>query len=257
MERGTIADRIYDRVKEEARGAVVDEVRIGLGYVGVKLDNGAAGVAAVLRRELGGGCSVLAGAGTLAGTGAEKILALLVEGANPIEKALGLAVANALIGDPPDACGDDTIDLMKLTPHDRVGMVGFFGPLVKKIRGRGIELAISERDPERGDVHGDAAADMLRSCTVAIITATTILNGTLEETLGLLGTPRHVTLLGPSTPMVSDVFDGTPVTHLGGSVVTDVPKVLQVISEGGGTQGMKPHVRFVSVIRGRHEKVGS
>ena len=250
MDRGTIAARLFDALKDKASRAVVQDVRIGLGYVGVALDNGSAGLAAVLRRELAGGCSTLSGAGTLAGMGAEGVLALLVEGTNPLEKALGLATANALIGSPEGARDGDSIELMKLTPQDKVGMAGFFGPLIQRIRKMGIELTVLEKDHSRGDVPDEeTGARILRACSVVIITATTILNDTLEETLALLGSPRHVAILGPSTPMTADIFRDTPVTHLGGSVVADVPKVLQVISEGGGTPEMRPYLRFVNVMQ--------
>ena len=87
--------------------------------------------------------------------------------------------------------------------------------------------------------------NILEKCTVAIITATSILNDTIEEILNGLGNPRHVTILGPSTPLCEEVFARTPVTHLGGSAIRDHRKVMQVISEGGGTPNMRPYLRFI------------
>jgi len=57
-----------------------------------------------------------------------------------------------------------------------------------------------------------------------------------------------VALLGPSTPLVPEIFCDTPVTHLGGAVVADSAKVLQIISEGGGTPALRPYLRFVNII---------
>ena len=90
--------------------------------------------------------------------------------------------------------------------------------------------------------------DILKTCTVAIITATSILNNTLETILNDLGNPRWVSIIGPSTPVCRDIFAGTPVTHLGGSVVLDRQKVLQIVSEGGGTPSMRPYLRFVNLV---------
>jgi uncharacterized protein (DUF4213/DUF364 family) len=74
------------------------------------------------------------------------------------------------------------------------------------------------------------------------------LNNTLEKILNDLGKPRWVSILGPSTPICRDIFAGTPVTHLGGSVVLDRQKVMQIISEGGGTPLLRPYLRFVNLL---------
>lgn len=83
---------------------------------------------------------------------------------------------------------------------------------------------------------------------MAIITATTLLNDTIEEVLNSLGNPRHVAILGPSTPLCPVIFQNTPVTHLGGAVIRDTNKVMQIISEGGGTRAMRPYLRFVNLL---------
>jgi uncharacterized protein len=62
-----------------------------------------------------------------------------------------------------------------------------------------------------------------------------------------LGAPRLTALIGPSTPLTPEIFHDTPVTHLGGAVVTDPAKVLQIISEAGGTPALRPYLRFVNL----------
>ena len=54
--------------------------------------------------------------------------------------------------------------------------------------------------------------------------------------------------MGPSTPLVPDIFRNTPVTHLGGAVIADSARVFQIISEGGGTPALRPYLRFVNMI---------
>lgn len=248
IQMGDISRHIHKCLSDRAGDLQVEEVRIGLGYVGVMLDGDRMGVAAVLRHELAPGCSTIGKAGRLAGSGASELLNLLVAGAHPLERALGLATANALLCPHPDVEEDqDSIALMGLTPGDRVAMVGYFGPLVNRIKKTGAELQIIERDPRRtGEIPDRTERDrILAECSVAIITATSILNGTIEEILNGLGSPRHVTILGPSTPLCEEVFARTPVTHLGGSVIRDPRKVMQIISEGGGTPHMRPHLRFI------------
>ena len=134
-----------------------------------------------------------------------------------VERALGLAAANALIHPAVRrAEEEDTIDLMRLRPGERVAMVGLFRPIVPRIEATGVRLSVIERDtPEK------ERRDILGACDVAIVTATTLLNGTLEGILNELGRPRHVALIGPSTPLCEEIFRGSPVTHLGGSAIVD------------------------------------
>ncbi|MCX6697652.1 MAG: DUF364 domain-containing protein, partial [Methanoregula sp.] len=111
------------------------------------------------------------------------------------------------------------------------------------------KLSVIEKNPARMKVPGrEEREKILRECTVAIITATTLLNDTLEDVLADLGEPRHVALLGPSTPLCPEIFRGTPVNHLGGSIVRDTDKIMQIISEGGGTTAMRPYLQFTNLL---------
>jgi uncharacterized protein (DUF4213/DUF364 family) len=132
----------------------------------------------------------------------------------------------------------------------KVAMVGLFAPLVAHILDIGAKLTIIEKNPARMEILSDAEKkEALKSCDIAIITATTLLNSTFEETINSLGTPRSVIVMGPSTPLTTRIFSDTPVTHLGGVIVVDSARVMQIISEGGGTSALRPHLRFVNLIR--------
>ena len=48
LESGTILNLLYEQLKSSARNRKVIDLRIGLGYIGVRLDNDATGIAAVL-----------------------------------------------------------------------------------------------------------------------------------------------------------------------------------------------------------------
>lgn len=245
---GKIARRLYDIASHKRENLVVAEVRFGLSYVGVRLDDHRMGLAALLLHELPTGCTVFPDAGKVAGMGAPFLLANLAEGRNPLEKAIGLATANAILHKTYGEDERDSLAIMKLTPEDRVAMVGLFTPMVPKIEATGAKLSVIERDPARMVVLDKKEADrILEECTVAIITATTLLNDTLEEVLNSLVNPRHIAILGPSTPLCPEIFQGTPVNHLGGAIVRDTEKVMQIISEGGGTPAMRPYLRFVNL----------
>ena len=246
---GEIAKRLHDIVSHKGEKRIVEEVRFGLSYAGVRLDDNSMGLAALLLHELPPDCSVFPEAGKLAGAKAASLLANLIEKRNPLEKALGLATANAVLH-PTDIKDErDSLSIMKLTPEDRVAMVGLFTPMVPKVEATGAKLSVIERNPARMAILDKKETDrILEECTVAIITATTFLNDTLEEVLNSLGNPRHVAILGPSTPLCAEIFQATPVTHLGGAAIRDTNKVMQIISEGGGTRAMRPYLRFMNFL---------
>ena len=166
-----------------------------------------------------------------------------------MERALGLATANAVLSVKAPQEESDALALMNLSSKDHVAMVGLFRPLVPRIEQTGAKLIIMEQNKALPNILSfKSRGNILRTCTVVIITATSILNNTLETILNDLGNPRWVGILGPSTPVCRDIFAGTPVTHLGGSVVLDQQKVMQIVSEGGGTPSMRPCLRFVNVV---------
>jgi uncharacterized protein (DUF4213/DUF364 family) len=242
LETGDIAGRLHRHLAEPSRRFAVEDVRIGGSYVAVVLTGGRIGVAARLKEAVGTEIEPPRASGRFSGRTADTLLDRLVCGTGAVERALALAAANALIH--PDIPGreEDTIGLMKLRPGERVAMVGLFRPIVPRIEATGVRLSVIERDtPE------EQRRQALGACDVAIVTATTLLNGTLEEVLNELGKPRHVALMGPSTPLCEEIFRETPVTHLGGSAIVDGAAVLEVISRGGGTPDMRPCLRYVNI----------
>lgn len=249
---GKIAKRLYDLVFCEAETLVVEDVRFGLSYGGVRLSNGQVGLAALLLHELPPGCAGFPETGKYTGQKASLLLKLLTEGKNPLEKALGLATANAIIRPKPSSKAKederDALAIMNLTPEDRVAMVGLFSPMVPKIEATGAKLSVIEKNPARMIIPGRAERErILRECTVAVITATSLLNGSMEEILAGLGNPRHIAILGPSTPLAPEIFQGTPVNHLGGATVVDTYKIMEIITEGG-LSVMRPCLRFVNLL---------
>jgi len=250
LKSGIILKRLYDRLEPSAKSRRIADLRMGLSYVGVKLDNGQSGIAAVLPDTTPRSCTVLKEAGTYAGSAAVVVLKYLVDGGNALHRAIGLATANALVVLPEDKTEDrEATTYFNLKPGEKVAMVGLFSPLVERIRATGAKLTIIEKNPNRLDLLSDEdRKQALQDCDVAIITATTLLNNTFEEIAAALGSPRSVALMGPSTPLLPDIFRDTPVTHLGGAVVADSAQVLQVISEGGGTPALRSYLRFVNLI---------
>ena len=250
LRKGTILEELYRLISPAAKSLLVTDIRIGLGYIGVRMDNGVTGIAATLFDALPNGCTAVPIAGHFAGSRAEDLLQYLVYGRNSLEISIGVAAANALIEAPADNIDNrEATTYLNLQKGVKVAMIGLFSPLVSRIRATGAELTVIEKNSARMTILGDLEKqEALKSCDVAIITATTLLNNTFEETINLLGMPRAVAIMGPSTPLLPAIFHGTPVTHLGGAVVADSGRVMQIISEGGGTPALRPYLCLVNLV---------
>jgi hypothetical protein len=126
-------------------------------------------------------------------------------------------------------------------------MVGCFGPLIAPIERRARSLEVFERveDPTGNLRPQREAPERLPGCDVALITATSIINHTVDGLLAAAANAREVVILGPSTPLVPEAFGERNVTMLSGVVVEDAGGVLRVVSEGGGTRQFGPFVRKV------------
>jgi uncharacterized protein (DUF4213/DUF364 family) len=245
----TTARRLVARLADAARNAVVAKVCIGLGYTAVELADGRTGVAYTFRDQARGGCSVFNGIRPLAGRPAADLLALL-ESSDAIEVGVGLACGNALANRDEHAWLDgDILEHLDVGPGDEVGMVGHFGPLVEPLRQRAHSLTIFERvvAPTGLLRPREEAVEELPRCAIALITATSIINHTVDVLLDAARACRQVALVGASTPFVAEAFASTGVTLLSGVVVTTPAEVLRVVSEGGGMRQFSPHVRKVTM----------
>jgi uncharacterized protein (DUF4213/DUF364 family) len=247
-----VAGRIVRRLLDPARESHISDVRVGLGYTAVMLEDGRAGVAFTFRDQARCGCSVIDGIRPLSGRSAADLLVLL-ESRDPIEAGVGLACANALANQTKNnTLPGDILDHLDLGPDDHVGMVGHFGPLVGVIQERARSLTVFERvDHPTGLLRPqEEAREVLPRCQVALITATAIINHTMDGLLEAAGDCREVAVLGASTPLLADVFFDGSVTMLSGVIVRNPREILRVVSEGGGMRCFGPHVDKVSLRAG-------
>ncbi|MCU0663227.1 MAG: DUF364 domain-containing protein [Myxococcota bacterium] len=225
----------------------VQEVRIGLGYTAVVLGRDCAGLAWT-PKATHEGCAHMRSAGSLAGRPAAELLSWLEDPHDALSRAIGLATANALIATAPSphTTDEQVLALLNLGPKDRVAMVGYFAPVIAKIEQTGCALDVIELNQcHLSTLSPEQGREALRRCTVAIITGTALVTGTIDDVLASLGEPRAAILLGPSSPLVAEPFLGTKLTHVAGSRVIDVGATLRVVGEGGGTPALKPHLRFL------------
>jgi uncharacterized protein (DUF4213/DUF364 family) len=217
----------------------------GARFCAVMLDDGVTGVANLCPDVCGEPSRQASDRLPRPGTPAADALATL---ASPTRSPVGLATANAMANRPHQWSGrrdagiteGDLLEALELRSNDQVGMVGCFSPLVEPIRRRVRRLLIFERGqrlkPEF--LSEDQTRERLPQCSVAIITATTLVNGTIDALLAAAADCREVVLLGPSTPLVPEVFTKLPrrATLLAGILVENAEELLRAVVKGGGTR---------------------
>ena len=244
-----IIDELIEYAVVKASSGTVKDVRAGLGYIGVMLDTGSCGLAYTFRNELGDCCGTLPEAGNLIGMEAAEVITWAKSG-NRLRAAIGLAAINAVLN-VPDADWEtgNAIDALHISSSDTFGMVGEFKPFLPAIKSKTQNIYVFEQNvPEGSQLYTSSTIPLyLPKCDVVIITATSIINHTIDDIVSHCGNAREVCLVGPSMPICPGVLNRYHITLLAGSVVVNPERILQIISQGGGTKSMKPAVKQVLV----------
>lgn len=158
-------------------------------------------------------------------------VARLFAGDDPVERALGLAAINAITqhvfrraGYEPDLAAN-SLGSLQLKPGDRVGMIGFFAPLVPRVRELGLPLTVVELRAELVKEEPGLSVTLdpkrLAGCNKIVSTSTVLLNDTLEEILGPCRHAEALALIGPSASCFPDPLFARGVTTMGGYWVLD------------------------------------
>lgn len=246
-----IAERIKRAAMPLARGLRVRDVRIGLVYTAVMLEDGRTGLSFTFHRGRRVNCRRLRALSPLPGRDASELVELL-DAPEEVERAVALATVNALCSSLPGGAREgDFLGMLEIRDGEQVGMVGLFSPVLPRLRERASSILIFEQNPDPGRgvelLPEEDAYRLLPGCGVAVITSTSIVNQTIDALLAAACNCREVVLLGASTPMAPEAFAGTPVTLLSGAVVLDPEEILRRVSEAGGTRSFKGLVRKVNV----------
>jgi uncharacterized protein (DUF4213/DUF364 family) len=209
----------------------------------IELDDGSIGLSYVLYGEalprLHAQATAVAGRDALA-LAAGFAAAPDTDGGLP--RTLGLAAANALtawvfgrVGYAPPPATDS---LASIEPHagERIGMVGYFAPLVPAIVGAGASLVVIELRADllgqRDGITVTADPDALADCDKVIATGTLLLNGTLDRMRRAARRATRFALIGPSAGLLPDALFAAGVTDVGGSWVVDGPGFAEALRCG-------------------------
>jgi uncharacterized protein len=165
--------------------------------------------------------------------------------------SLGLAALNSLIDVDMEKWAD--VDGLKLV-HDmgkgkNISVIGHF-PFLEDLGKIAANLWIIEKRPGPGDIPEERGQEYIARSDIVVISATTLINHTLQGILGSCREGSIKMLLGPSTPM-SEVFFDYGIDILSGSVVADREKLLKLVDKGAGYAAIKQSgaTRYVSMVK--------
>ncbi len=169
-------------------------------------------------------------------------LALRLGSDNQGDNMVGMAALNAIHQHAMSKTGvkfdytTDAFGLLDIGKEDKLGMVGFFPPLVPMAEEKGADLVVLERrervvkENPKYKVSLDPAC--LRDRNKVLVTSTTVLNGTIDEVLENTGAADMVSVLGPTAGYFPDPLFERGVDVVGGRQITDPGTVLDNMEAG-------------------------
>jgi uncharacterized protein (DUF4213/DUF364 family) len=247
----------------------VDDIRIGVFYTAAQLSDGHAGVAFTPRGLTDSVCCPKSAAdaplaGRLGGRSAWSLAEYALSQA-ALRRAVGVATLNALsavalgrreIAEARLLPGVDALDAAKVRPEDRVALIGAFVPFIKKLRHHVADLRVIDKHPEalRPDEKHlwcapEKASEALKKASLVIMTGSTLVEGGTDELLQSIATSCRVVMAGPTASPWPPTFFAHRVDVLAGIRVTDGPRLLEIVSQGGSGYFFGDCAEKISVVR--------
>ena len=189
------------------------------------------------------GHTKMRGVGNRRDKGAQELDAW-IKSDNLLEASVGIAAINSLI--PHEKPRLKEVNASEVIEKEARGrnlvVVGHF-PFASRMKDLTKNTWIIEKKPFGDDFPEEAAGKYIPQADVVAITGTAFINHTIENLLSLCRPDATVMVLGPSTPMVSMLFDHG-IRFLSGSLVTDEEAARLTIQQGASF----PQVKGVRVV---------
>ncbi|MBL7190364.1 DUF364 domain-containing protein [bacterium] len=246
---GKISLRLIAAAGNRLVGRKLADVRLGLKYTAVSLDDGTCGTAYTHRGSFSKNCDITGELQSIIGGGLEKPL-LWANSDDALKRTVGCAVVNTACNkDAGNFITGDIREVLRLQPDDEVVMVGYFEPLADYIERtvKALYIFDLERKDDNRILDTELCSDYLRRCDAALITGTAVVNRSIDSLLENCGNCRETAIAGPSTPLIPSAFEGTPVTLLSGIIVQDSCRMMQTVGIGGGMKDFKSLVKKVNI----------
>lgn len=180
----------------------------------------------------------LPGAGHLAQMGARE-LAEGVLAEVPLARSVGLAALNALLPEPEGRVTERNAGELAVEKGAGkiVGVAGWF-PFIPQVRAVAAGIEVFEKDPETGFALTEERLARLARCDVLCVTASALLNGTLDGLLAAARPGAWKMLVGPSAPLCRETLE-LGFSAVCGARVVEAGPVVRVIQEGGCFQQIR------------------
>ncbi|BBO86475.1 hypothetical protein DSCO28_70410 [Desulfosarcina ovata subsp. sediminis] len=238
----------------EMEQLTVERAVIGIFFSGIQLSNGEGGICFTPVKEIPeavccpSSARAMPNSGKLVGQPVGYYIQRMQQG-GPLQKALGIAVLNALSATcwrltPPESYqlihGVDPVENRTIDKDAEVVVIGALVPYFRMLKGREKPFTILEKDPRtlKPDEMEyfqpqENAGKCIAAADLLIITGTTLINDTLEGILDQMKTGAKAVLVGPTASMLPDAFFSRGITSIGGIMVTDAGRLLDTLAEAG------------------------
>lgn len=120
----------------------------------------------------------------------------------------------------------------------RLGMVGYFCPIMERVALAGVEPVIFELRPIPGTHTPDEAPALMPGCDAVLITGAAFANKSVHQYLPHISPDADAFIFGHSTPLCDCLLERFT---LGSTRVLDKDRAFAVIRAGGGIRDMKEH----------------
>jgi uncharacterized protein (DUF4213/DUF364 family) len=248
----SIVEEIIESIEGKTQDKTIEDARVGLCYTAVLLNDGQLGLAYTFSSHgTFHSCRNSLEAGSLKGKNAQEIIQY-ARSDNLLASSIGIATINALVNSKAkNAIEGNILEVVNPQKSDIVGMVGFFGPLIDPLKKTVKKLYVFEEKNKiiHPDVYpSEKITEILPQCEVIMISATTLINKTVDSLFSLAKNARETVMLGATTPFLPRIFIKRDVTILSGIQVLDKTKALQIVSEGGGMRAFKQSIKKVNFL---------
>ena len=159
---------------------------------------------------------------------------------DPLRSALGLAAINSFHSQKGEP--DPLTWFQNLRGKKRLGMVGYFYPIMDRLALTGIEPVIFELRPLPGTHRPEEAEQLMPTCDVVLITGASFANKSVDHYIPFIAPDAEAFIFGHSTPLADFLLERFT---LGSAAVLDKDAVFTAIRSGLGLRGFKEHIRKV------------
>lgn len=242
-----LKNKIINLLEKSSKDKIISDIRIGLKYTCVEIDDLDIGLSPTPCKTRLKASSCFDDLYILSGKPATEALKHL-NSTNILLSSIGLATANALINNYKEECiTGDLLKFLELKPDDTVAIIGCINHITNRIKESTKKVHYFSNNIEEGSLPLTTINKKASECQVALIAAELILEDNFEDYILELNHCRELVIVGPSLPLIPEIFNHLNITLLSGMQVVNNKKIKTIISQGLGITHFKESVRKVNI----------